>query len=381
MLSETVMCTNCVLTNEDDPEILFDHKGVCHHCTEYYKWEDHHVKKGAAGQLEFSNIIASIKDKGKGNKYDCILGLSGGVDSSYLALVAAKAGLRPLAVHFDNGWNSELAVKNIESIVKKLNIDLFTLVVDWKEFRDLQLAFLKASVVDIEMITDHAIIATLYKLSLKHNIKCILSGTNYVTEAILPPSWIHKKADYIHIRALQKKFVGEPLKSYPLFGLKTRLLAEIRGIKSVSPLNLLPYDKTNAKNQLKDEIGWRDYGGKHHESVFTRFYQGYILPVKFKIDKRKAHLSTLICSGQISREEALAELAKPIYPEELLARDYDFVIKKLGLSKAEFEAIMNTSPRAHADFPIEQNIYDRYPVLKFGRAPWQWFKSEFLHRI
>jgi hypothetical protein len=271
-----------------------------------------------------------------------------------------------------------VAVDNIENVVSKLGFDLHTRVIQWEEFRDLQLAFLKASVVDIEMITDHAIIATLYKLAVKHNIKYILSGTNIVTEGILPLNWIHHKSDHIHIQAIQKRFVGKPLQTYPLLTVRLRNMAQLKGIQSVSILNYIPYHKEKAKEELKQELGWRDYGGKHYESVFTRFYQGYILPKKFHIDKRKAHLSNLICSGQISRDEALQELAKKLYDERNLLQDYDFVIKKLGLTKEEFERIMSTPPRPHTDFPVEREIYERMPVFKLVRPFWRFIKNNLL---
>jgi len=368
-------CTHCILDTNDDPKITFDSVGVCSYCQNYEKHQNHFVKIGAEGESELKNLIARVKGSGKNKKYDCIIGLSGGVYSSYLALKVSQWGLRTLAVHFDNGWNSELAVKNIEQIISKLNIDLYTLVIDWEEFRNLQLAFIKASVVDIEMITDHAIVATLYKLAIKHDIKFILSGSNYVTEAILPSNWIHHKADYVHIRALQKQYNERPLDTYPLLDLKLRMRAEFYGIQSVSLLNLIPYIKTEAKRELQEKLGWRDYGGKHYESVFTRFYQGYILPKKFKIDKRKAHLSNLICSGQITRADAIKELARPIYEENLLRTDYDFVLKKLELSHAQFEEIMNTPPKKHTDYPVEREIYDRVPALKIVKPFWQYFKK------
>lgn len=378
MSTTIITCTQCILSTADDPAIAFDEKGVCNYCRHYKKHEEEVARKGTVNTEGLAALVSTIKEKGKGRPYDSILGLSGGTDSSYVALQAHKLGLRPLAVHFDNGWNSELSVKNIENIVQKLNIPLHTLVVDWEEFRDLQLAFLKASVVDIEMITDHAIVATLYKLAIENDISYILSGTNYVTEFILPPHWVHRKADYIHIRALQEKFNGRPLKTYPVYDLKTRVRAQFKGIQSVSILNYLPYNKEAAKQELFQTLGWRDYGGKHYESIFTRFYQGYILPRKFKIDKRKAHLSNLICSGQLSREEALAELAKPVYDEELLRSDYDFVIKKLGVSQATFEQWMNSPPVPHTAYPVEKEIYERVPVLKILKPLWQWFKSKAL---
>jgi len=376
MSTKIITCTHCILDTTDDPSIVFDDNGVCNYCIDYRQQELHNVPSAELAVVKLADAIAAIKKAGEGKRYDSILGLSGGVDSSYLALQAKHWGLRPLIVHFDNGWNSELAVSNIEKTIAALGFDLHTLVIQWEEFRDLQVAFLKASVVDIEMVTDHAITATLYRLALKENIKFILSGTNVVTEAILPPHWIHHKSDYIHIRAIQKEFVGKPFKTYPLWDLRTRVMANLRGIRSISLLNLIPYNKDQTKKELQNELGWRDYGGKHYESVFTRFYQGYILPKKFNIDKRRAHLATLICSKQITREQALAELAKPIYDPALFQLDYDFVLKKLRLEKSEFEKIMSTPPKAHSDYPVETTIYDRYPVLKIARPFWKVFKGQ-----
>ena len=373
-------CTQCILDTEDDPSLNFDESGVCSYCLQYRLLEDEHVKNGVEAEAFISSTVERIKREGEGKKYDCILGLSGGVDSSYLALKAKQLGLRPLAVHFDNGWNSELAVKNIEQIINKLNIDLFTLVVKWEEFRDLQVAFIKASVVDIEMVTDHAILATLYKLAIKHNIKYILSGTNYETEAILPQHWIHPKRDYVHIRALQKIFNNKTFETYPLYTLGLRTRSMIKGITSVSLLNYMNYNKENAKRELTAELGWRDYGGKHYESIFTRFYQGYILPFKFHIDKRKAHLSNLICSGQLTRADALLEFSKPIYDEKLLRTDKEFVVKKLGLTKHQFDDLMNAPPKMHEFYPVEWEIYDRMPLLRIFKPGWQFIKRQLIRR-
>lgn len=374
-LKTYTQCSRCILDTHDDPEITFDSHGICSYCRSYEKLESKLVKKGEAGEAELNRLVKLIKDSGAGKPYDCILGLSGGVDSTYLAYQAKKLGLRPLAVHFDNGWNSELAVSNIENIINRLGFDLHTFVIDWDEFKDLQLSFLKASVVDIELLTDHAIITKLYQLAIKHNIKYILSGTNVVTEAVLPSPWIHNKRDHIHIRAVQEKFGTVPIKTFPLFTSSLKWLVVWKGIKSASLLDLMPYNKKDVKKIIATELGWRDYGGKHYESVFTRFYQGYILPTKFGIDKRKAHLSNLICSGQITRGEALEELSKPGYDEATRKSDYEFVLKKLDLSREAFEAIMKAPVRKHTEFPVENSIYDRFPWLKIVRPIWQKIKS------
>lgn len=358
-------CSLSVMDTIADPDITFDEKGICNYYYEFIKQKEKSVPDAALAQVQLQQMVDKIKQEGAGKKYDCITGVSGGVDSTYLALTAKRMGLRPLIVHFDNGWNSELAVKNIENIISRLGFDLYTLVVDWDEFKDLQLAYLKASVVDIEAITDHAIIGTLYRLAAQYGIKYILSGANVVTENTLPKHWIYNKFDHVNIKDIHDKFGTVKLKTYPLFKAnEKRVYVKLKKIETVYPLNYLPYNKAAVKEAITEELGWRDYGGKHYESVFTRFYQGYILPVKFGIDKRKAHLSDLIFSGQITKEEALEELKKPIYPEELLKNDFSFVMKKLNLTEEEFEKIMSLPRKEHTDFKIEKSVWDTYTLLK-----------------
>jgi len=363
-------CSVSVLDTDDDPQMRFDEEGRSHYYHEYVRAATENVHTGKEGRRRLEALAAQIRERGKGKPYDSILGLSGGVDSTYVAYLAHELGLRPLAVHFDNGWNSELAVKNIENIVSRLGLDLSTYVINWDEFRDLQLAYLKASVVDIEAITDHAIGATLYRLAAKHGIRDILSGTNVVTEQVLPRHWIHNKTDHVNIRAIHEQFGTVPLKTYPFMDLRMKKYHQlIRGVHTHSILDLVDYDKARVKRLIADKLGWRDYGGKHHESIFTRFYQGYILPTKFGIDKRKAHLSNLIFSGQITRHEALDELAKPIYDPDQLKADHTFVLKKLGLSEDEFAELMSRPPRPHTDFACEQSVYNRFPGLAPLRRP------------
>jgi N-acetyl sugar amidotransferase len=358
-------CQRCILDTIDDPNISLDGQGVCGYCHHYDRQEKEQVVLGEEGEKKLAQIVARIVHTGRNRPYDCVIGLSGGIDSSYLAYEAKRLGLRALAVHLDNGWNSELAVQNIDNLCNKAGFELFTYVINWEEFRDLQLAYLKASVVDIEAITDHAIIATLYEQAARHGIRYILSGANVVTEAVLPSRWIYKKWDHINIKAIHRCYGTVPLKTFPLLGFKAKAYyLPILGIQTVTPLNYLRYNKAEAKAVLQTQLGWRDYGGKHYESVWTRFYQGYILPRKFGIDKRKAHLSTMICSGQMTRAQALVEVKQPIYDPGLLAIDKEFVFKKLGLSEAQFEALMKLPVRSHREFPTEGPLYDRYPVLR-----------------
>jgi N-acetyl sugar amidotransferase len=357
-------CTITVMDNIADPDILFDKAGVCNYYHDYKKTEAREVLKGETGERELIKLVLKIKDQGKDKPYDCLIGLSGGVDSTYVAWLAKQHGLRPLAVHLDNGWNSELAVMNIENIVRKLNFDLYTLVVDWDEFRDIQLAYLKASVVDIEVVSDHAIFATMYKLAKEKNISYIVSGTNVVTEFIMPPSWLYKKMDFANLRDIQNKFGTKKLKTYPTFNFRKYVYySAALKLTPISILNYINYVKSDAKQIITRELSWRDYGGKHYESTFTKFYQAYILPQKFKIDKRKAHLSTLICSGQITREDALNELSKPLYSSEELKTDKEYVLKKFGLSEAQFQEIMNLPRRNHEDFKSDTHLKEKYMSL------------------
>lgn len=358
-------CAKTVMDNIADPNITFDEKGVCNYYHEYFIEEKKRVFKGDQGQQKFDEYIKNIKENGKGKKYDCMLGVSGGVDSTYLAYIAKNMGLRVLCVHFDNGWNSELAVKNIENIVSKLNFELETYVINWNEFKDLQLAYFKANVIDIEALTDHAIFGTIYKIAAKNNIKYILSGNNVVTESLLPAHWIFSKGDYVNIKDIHKKYGTIPLKTYPFFSLKEKhYYQRVKGIQTVDLLNLIPYNKFDVKNIIIDKLNWKDYGGKHYESVFTRFYQGYILPQKFGIDKRKAHLSNLICSGQITKEQALEELEQPMYNKDQCVEDKEFLLKKLEFSEQEFTDYINAPRREHTEFKTEQSLYNTYPILK-----------------
>ena len=358
-------CAMTVMDTIADPRISFDARGVCNYYYEFKTAEKERVFTGQEGERKLKELTERIKKDGNGKQYDSIMGLSGGVDSSYVAYQAKRLGLRPLAVHFDNGWNSELAVMNIENIVSKLDLDLYTLVVDWEEFKDLQLAYLRASVVDIEVVTDHAITATLFRLAKKYKIKYVLGGSNVATECIMPSDWVFNKNDHINLRAIHQAFGKVPLKTYPMFDtLLKKYSNSILKSGWVSFLNYMPYNKEEVKKTIARELGWRDYGGKHYESSFTKFYQAYILPEKFGIDKRKPHLSNLICAGQMTREVALEELKKPLYSGEELKQDLVFVLKKFGLSREEFDEIMRLPIRKHSDFAVETSVYDRYWMLK-----------------
>ena len=283
------------------------------------------------------------------------------MDSTYLAYIAREAGLRVLCLHFDNGWNSELATHNIENIVKRCNFDLQTYVIDWNEFKDIQRSYFKADVIDIEAVTDIAIFSVLDKLCSKFGIKHIIDGRNTVTECILPPSWISKNTS--NLKGIHLKYGTIPLKSYPLLSpIRKRIVARTKPFVSWPILDYVDYVKDEAKALIIKELYWRDYGGKHYESVFKRFYQGFILPNKFHVDKRKAHLSNLIFSGQITKEKALEELEQPMYNGDQLNQDYDFVIKKLGFTKEEFEEYIQRPAKAHAQYGNDLSILNEFKL-------------------
>ena len=344
-------CPRCVM-DLSDPDITIG-PNSCSHCeraTDLLGF----LPASAEEEAERLGAIARkvIARRGVGSDYDCIVGLSGGVDSSYVALLASGMGLRVLGVHFDNGWNSEIAVSNIESVCRGLNIDLMTYVINWEEFRDLQRAFLKASVIDVEMVTDHAIMAALFRLSGEQKVPFILSGTNIATESIMPATWVWPKQDLRNIRAIHRRFGSVPLATYPTLGIMRWTLARYTplGPDYVELLNNVRYRRDAAIATLERDLGWRPYGGKHFESTFTRFYQAVLLPRKFKVDKRTAHLSNLIVNGEISRDDALDELAKPSLSSDEVEADTRFVQKKLGFTTEEFDRILDDEARRHDSY-------------------------------
>jgi N-acetyl sugar amidotransferase len=307
-----------------------------------------------------SGILEEIKAKGRNKEYDCIVGVSGGVDSTYAAYKSVQLGLRPLAVHFDSGWNSELAVNNIENIVKKLDIDLYTIVADWPEMQDLQLAYFKASVSNCDIPQDHAFLGALYNVAVERKIKYIISGGNNATEFILPRTWGYNASDLRNLKAIHRRFGTVKLKRYPTCSFFKRYIyyTFVKNIKVIRILDYLPYNKQEAKKIIIEKLGWRDYGGKHYESIFTKFFQAYYLPKKFGFDKRRAHLSSLIVSGQMTRENALREMEEPPSPPEKFKEDKEYVAKKLGITVEEFERILNTPIRSYKDFPSNDWLFE-----------------------
>lgn len=356
-------CSRCVM-DTSDPDIRFDETGVCNHCIEFDTVTSKQWFPNQEGQRRWAEIVEKIKYEGKAHEYDCILGLSGGVDSSYLAIKLHEWGLRPLVVHVDAGWNSELAVANIEAIVKHCGYDLHTHVVDWEEMRDLQLAYLRAGVANQDVPQDHIFFASLYHFATSRNIRYVLSGGNIATEGVFPAAWLGTAMDAINLRAIYQQYGdGRPLRQFKTIGFFQYYFwyPFIKRMLTVRPLNFMPYDKELALEELKRTVDYKPYARKHGESQFTKFYQNYWLPAKFGYDKRRPHLSSLIVSGQLTRMEALEKLAEPLYDQAELEIDIAYFCKKLRLSRVQFDELMQAPTRHYTDFP---NWDGRYRLLK-----------------
>lgn len=351
-------CTRCVM-DTTDPEIFFDDQGVCNHCLRFDTVTRPRWFPDETGISKLNVILEQIKKAGGRQSYDCILGLSGGVDSSYLAVKVKEWGLKPLVVHVDAGWNSELAVANIEKIVKYCNYQLHTHVVDWDDMRHLQLAYLKSGVANQDVPQDHVFFASLYHFAMRHGIRYILSGGNIATESIFPSSWHGDAMDAINLRAIYKKYGDVKLKSYNFINFFQYYFYYpfIKGLRTVRLLNYIPYNRADAIAELETNIGWRSYGLKHGESFFTRFFQNYYLPTKFGYDKRRPHLSSLIVSGQISREQAKQKLGELLYLPDELERDIFYFCKKLNIIRKEFDEIMRAPVQHYSNFPNQDLLY------------------------
>ncbi len=347
------ICTNCIMDTSDS-NITFDERGWCDYCNNYHRnilpnWQPNEHRE----QL-IAKEIDEIKRQGQGRDHDCIIGISGGVDSSYVTYVAKeKLGLRPLLFHVDAGWNSQQAVNNVERLVDCLGIDLHTEVVDWLEMQDLQLAFFKAQVPHIDTPQDHAFFAGLYNFAAKHRFKYVLTGANYSTECVREPlEWHYHASDLRQLKDIHHQFGTRPLTTFPTADIFTYKLyyRYVKGVRVVKPLNYVPYIKDKAMQEMVDRFGWQRYAHKHYESRFTRFYEGYWLPVKFGYDKRRAHFSSLILTKQMTRNEALRRIAEPAYDEETVAQDFEYVATKLDLSVGELRSIMNGPNKSYRDY-------------------------------
>jgi len=345
-----------------DSSISFDDKGWCDYCNNFYSNILPNWQTGERGRTEIDLMVRKIRRDGKDREFDCILGISGGVDSSYLAYLAKeKFGLRPLIFHVDAGWNSQQAVHNIECIVDHLGIHLHTEVINWKEMRDLQLAYFKAQVPHLDTPQDHAFFASLYNFAAKHNFRYILNGGNYSTECVREPlEWAYHASDLVQLKDIHSKFGVRALKSFPTCDIFTYKIY-YRYFKRVHvwrPLNCVSYVKDDAMRLLMDKYGWRKYEHKHYESRFTRFYEGYWLPTKFGYDKRRAHFSSLILTKQMSREEACLRIAQPAYDENTIEHDFEYVATKLGISVDELRTLHKGPNKSWRDYKSRHALID-----------------------
>jgi N-acetyl sugar amidotransferase len=344
-----------------DPKISFDAKGVCDHCNNFYtlvlpKWQPNEI-----GRNILDRKIDQIKRAGAGKDFDCIIGISGGADSSYLTYLAKEQfGLRPLVFHVDGGWNSQIAVNNIERLIDKLQLELFTEVIDWKEMRDLQLAFFKSGVPHIDLPQDHAFFATMYKFAEKHSVKYILTGGNISTECVRNPlDYFYYGTDLWQIRDIHRKFGLVPLVSFPLSGILRHkvYLRYFKGIEVIKPLDFVPYIKKDAMRFLRENFGWQEYPRKHFESRFTKFFEGYWLPQKFGFDTRRVQYSSQILTGQMTREEALADLEQPPYDEGTIAQDFEYICTKLGISVAELQGYLDAPRKSYKNYKNQLYLF------------------------
>ena len=360
------MCKRCVV-NANVPDTTFDANGYCNYCNTFIEQTTHIIKKEPQlQQRELEAFVQKVKRNGKGKQYDCIVGVSGGVDSSWVLVQVKKLGLRPLAVHMDNGWNSELAQNNIENLVRGLGVDLYTHVIDWEEYRALMQAFFDADVIDVELLYDNAMLGVIYTQAAKQKVRYMLTGANKATEGIpLPESWSWNKFDKRNIIALGKQFGNIKLKTFPAMGsAEWGWYYYVKLIQFCPFLDYLPYNKFEALEVLQRDFNYKPYPYKHYESIFTRFYQGYILPQKFGVDKRIIHLSTLVAAGQMTREEALQGLKGIPYPsQQALEDDIEYFLKKMNWTQAMLDDYLKRPERKHDEFPSEKKKYEFLATL------------------
>lgn len=366
------ICSRCVM-DTSDPDVVFDAAGMCNHCVQFDGDCAALPKNNAPWRPALDAMVADVKSRARGRRYDCLIGLSGGWDSSYTAwVIRRELGLKPLAVHVDNGWNSELAVNNIQNIVEKLDIDLVTVVLDWEEFRSLQVAYLKSSTPDVEIPTDHAIVASMHNTAQKHGVRTILRGGNFLTESVGCAAWSDGHYDWHYIRSINEMFGNRPLETFPHRDFFSPLARPpFYSVKQYDLLDCWPFDRVEAEQLMTRELGWRAYGHKHHESTYTKFAHGIYLMRKFGYDKRRTHLSSLVLSGIVTRDAALAQLQAPSVMPDEEPGIVDYVLKKLGLSLAEYDAIMTAPLKRYTDYPNVHTLRFGNPIYKAARSAYR----------
>jgi N-acetyl sugar amidotransferase len=345
-----------------DSNIIFDEKRVCDHCNTYFKDIQLNWHTDAIGWSALQPIVDKIKKAGKGKEFDCILGMSGGIDSSYLLYLAKeRLGLRPLVFHVDAGWNSQQAVNNIEVLIEKLGLDLYTEVINWEEMKDLQLAFFQSGVPHIDTPQDHAFFATMYNFANKYKVKYILTGANYSTECIRNPiEWMYYQSDSTQLKDIHNKFGSVPLKEFPLTNILWHkvYLKYLKGIQVVTPLNYMPYNKNDAIKLLTEKFGWQEYPQKHFESRFSKFYEGYWLYKKFGYDVRRVQYSSLILTNQMTRAEAIEKLKPLPYDKETIHQEFEFVANKLGITVEELQTYFAAPNKTYKDYKNQAWVYE-----------------------
>ncbi len=355
------ICTSCVMDTSDS-KITFDDQGVCDHCRDFQAHVKPNWHPDDQGKAEFRQIAEKIKASRGARPFDCIIGMSGGIDSSYLLhLAVTEFGLKPLVFHVDGGWNSDIAVSNIQAMIEKLGLDLYTEVINWQEMRDFQLAFFKSGVPHIDIPQDHAFIATLYHFAHKHKIKYILNGGNISTECVRnPKEWLYYGTDMRQLRDIQRRFCTRPLKTYPFSSILFHkvYLRYLKGVEVVKPLNYLPYTKELAVRELSETYGYRPYPQKHFESRFTKFYEGYWLPTRFGYDTRRVQFSSLILTGQMTRAEALERLKKPAYDPATIDEEFEYIANKLGISVEELRHYHTMPRKTYKDYANQEWLFD-----------------------
>lgn len=367
MSMEYKICTRCIMDNKSDPQIFFDEQGVCCHCRAYDNAIAVLPRTSAEKQAKFNALVKEMKEAGRGKEYDCVLGISGGVDSAYLAYIANQAGLRILAVHVDAGWNTDVAVDNIKKLCSKLKIDLHTIVVDWPTMKELQRAYMFSGLPDLDVPQDHVFMAATIKFTQKYGINYLLNGSNFATEGILPSNYGYNTLDFYHISDVYKK-CGRgrlSLKKYPNINLWEYIMINLGKVRQIKLLNYVDYSQAKAIDTLNREFDWNYYGGKHFESRFTKFFQSYYLPRKFGYEKKRAHISSLIVGGELSREQGLVDIEdSSAYTETQMLEDRDYILKKLDISLSEWEYIMNMPKKTEDDYKNSKKIINFLTKIK-----------------
>ena len=360
-MKTNIICKKCVM-DLSDSAIIFDDKGICDHCNTFYSKILPVWMNGKNREVELNKILSQIKKTSKGKEFDCIMGMSGGIDSSYLLYVMVKEyDLRPLVFHVDAGWNSQIAVNNIERLVDGLGLDLYTDVINWEEIKDLQLAFFKSGVPQVDVPQDHAFFAMMYKFASEKNIKYILTGGNYSTECVRNPlEWMYYQSDSTQLRDIHDKHGTIPLKTFPVTNVLWHklYLPYFKGVKLIRPLDFIPYNKEDAMKELVKKFGYQKYPQKHFESRFTKFYESYWLPERFGYDTRKVQYSSLILTGQMTRTQAMKKLKEPSYDKGTIHQEFEYVANKLNISIEELQSYMVAPKKTYKDYKSQKYIYD-----------------------